>query len=814
MAASKIGKVLARGLGIDPDEATRTIPEHLVQRSAKAIEPFELFVEELPTTREWILNQGTTRQGVISYLASLFPFISWIRRYNLRWLLADLIAGFTLALVVIPQGLSYALLADLTPEYGLYTSFTGASLYLLFGTSKDIAVGATAVVSLLVGKTGTNVIENNPQFTQEQISKTHAFLSGCIFLLLGLSRLGWIIELIPHVATSAFVTAAAITIILGQVPTLLGINDINTRSPAYRVFIDTCKGLGRTKLDAAIGLTAFALLTFLKWLCEYMTTGRPRQQKISEGNQVVGRKKKQEKIWATVSSLRFIFVVALYILISYLVNRNIPFKEFAFRILGEIPVGFGHNGPPTLKLDLINALLPELPATVIIIIIEHIAIGKAFGRKNGYTIVPSQELVAIAATNMVGPFIGGYASTASFGGSAVFSKAGVRTPLGGIFNASVLLLTMYVLHPVLYWIPKASLAALIIHAVINLIEPPSHVFKSWLISPPDVIIYFVGVLTSIFSSLENGIYATIALSAGLLLMRLARARGRFLGRARVYRFPHGRKKGVRATSSTSSLPTPALQKKTKLPARDVFFPLHREDASNPSIYIESPRAGVFIYRFPDGFNYVNQAQHMDSLLAYITKLTRRTETLHYEHPGDRPWNEPTPVKTQESSGSGESEASKPTLKSLILDFSAVNSTDTGAIDGLVELRAQLLRWAAPDPVQWHFASVEDRWVRRALVAAGFGYPRKEEFKDGQHWDPIFTFAERQRPRNNGDSPSAESSTVLTGVNTEAPLPDTRRLAATHGINYPNFHVDLATAVEAVVGFATPDGSGSIPPRQE
>ncbi|KAI1412528.1 sulfate permease II [Hypoxylon sp. FL1857] len=786
MVASRIGSALGKGLGIDVDAHKSQVPDNLVRRGAELISPSEPFIEELPTIKGWFLSQASNGRDIVSYVVGLFPFVKWIGRYNMRWLFADAAAGCTLGLVVIPQGLSYALLASLSPEYGLYTTFSGAALYWLFGTSKEVVVGSTAVVSLLVGKTITNVIDKHPDFSREEIAATHAFLAGCIFLVLGLLKLGWAVEFIPHVATSAFVTAAAITIGLGQVPTLLGISGISTRGPSYQVFIDTCKGLGRVKMDAAVGLTALALLTIIKRLCDYMIKKQQSHHSQREGSEetqdgALAGRKNREKLWATFNSLRFLFTVSLYILVSFLVNRNIPLSDAKFRIVGPIPAGFRHVGPPALRPELINALLPELPAVVIIIIIEHIAIAKSFGRKNGYNISTSQELISIAATNIAGTFVGAYASTASFGGSAVLSKAGGRTPLAGVFNAVLLLLTLYVLQSVLYWIPLASLAALIIHAVTNLIEPPAHVFRMWLISPSDVVIYFVGVLTSIFSSLENGIYVTIALSAGLLLVRLARAQGKFLGRVRIRQYPKPREYG----------------QGSNMPSRDVFFPLDRKGVSNPSIHVELLRPGVFVYRFPGGFNYFNQAQHMDLLLEYIREETRQTETVHYERPSDRPWNEPA------ASGAPETPA-KPTLKALVLDFSSVNGTDTGAIEGLVELRDQLQRWAKPNHVQWHFANIEDPWVRRGLAVAGFGYPNKEDMKATKNWIPVFTLAELEGPPRTENSGLRESidDAERGYAGAEMASRGSGREAATHGINYPNFHVDLVSAVEAVAGLAT------------
>lgn len=277
-------------------------------------------------------------------------------------------------------------------------------------------------------------------------------------------------------------------------------------------------------------------------------------------------------------------------------------------------------GTPTLNPKLLSAILPDLPAAVIIIIIEHIAIGKSFGQINNYAIVPSQEIISLAATNILGTFVGAYASTGSFGGSAIYSKAGVRTPLAGVFTACLLALALYVLTTVLYYIPMASMAALIIHAVINLVTSPEHLYKSWLISPPDVIIYFVGVFVSIFTSLENGIYVTVALSLALLLLRFARSQGRLMGRLQVHHYPSRKNSG-----DSQSL----LSKNS----RSAFLPLDRADASNPAIAVKSPRLGVFIYRFAAGFNYLNQAQHVDHILEHVKEETRRTKRTEYKHPG-------------------------------------------------------------------------------------------------------------------------------------------------------------------------------------
>jgi len=177
-----------------------------------------------------------------------------------------------------------------------------------------------------------------------------------------------------------------------------------------------------------------------------------------------------------------------------------------------LSAGFQHTGAPRLDSEVLGAIAGDIPLVIIVLIIEHIAISKSFGRVNNYIINPSQELVAIGFTNLLGPFLGGYPATGSFSRTAIKSKAGVRTPLAGIFTAVIVLLALYALTSVFFYIPSAGLSAIIIHAVLDLITPPREVYKYWQTSPLEVVIFFAGVFVSIFTSIENGIYTTVLVS--------------------------------------------------------------------------------------------------------------------------------------------------------------------------------------------------------------------------------------------------------------------------------------------------------------
>ena len=275
--------------------------------------------------------------------------------------------------------------------------------------------------------------------------------------------------------------------------------------------------------------------------------------------------------------------------------------------------GFQHAGAPYMDARLIRSFAGDIPASVIVILIEHIAISKSFGRINNYTINPSQEMVAIGFTNVFGPFLGAYPATGSFSRTAIKSKAGVRTPLAGIFTAIVVLLALYALTSVFYYIPLSSLAGLIIHAVGDLITPPNVVYQFWEVSPLEVPIFFAGVILTIFTNIENGIYLTIAASGALLLFRLAMAKGRFLGRVKIYSANRDQLLGEGS---------PGFDAKV---SREAFLPLGHQDGSNPQVELQSPHPGIFIYRFSEGLIYPNQSHYLENLTEYIFKQTRRTE---------------------------------------------------------------------------------------------------------------------------------------------------------------------------------------------
>ncbi|KAM0313295.1 hypothetical protein ACHAPQ_012070 [Fusarium lateritium] len=673
------------------------------------------FYEAEPTVREALEECIPTADGTIRFAKSLFACLNWLPRYNWRWLVGDSIAGFTVGLVVIPQAMAYALLATLPPDFGLYTSFAGAATYWLFGTSKDIVIGTTAVGSLLVGEVISHIHEAHPDtYSSVEIAKTLSFITGLILFAIGLLRLGWIVEVIPYIPVSAFITAASIIIMCTQLPVLLGIPGINTREEPYRVLISTFRKLGDTKLDAAIGITCLVLLELAKFVFAKLETRQPARKRL----------------WSIMSSLRLTFAMILYTLVSFLVNRNLSADESKFRIVGHIEQGFVHVGPPSFKGDLIGAILPQSPIILIILIVEHIAIAKSFGKKLGYEVAPSQEIMAQGTANILGPFLGGYSCTGSFGASAVLSKAGVKTPLAGLFSAFMLLLALYALTGVFYFIPRAALAGLIIHAVFGLIAPPSTVLKYWRLSPFECMIWVAGVVIAIFTGLETAIYVTTGLSFLLLLIRIARTKGQFLGKVTV-------------------------QERNSYQIQD-----SSADRSE-DLWCDKPA----VYKEDDGI---------------------------------------------------------PLLRAIVVDCSTIHNIDITSVQGLVDVRNALDRWASPSTIEWHFGGLHNRWARRALAAAGFGRSAAEDYHTIGSWASVLPLAsgeadcESKKQKTCADD---ESSIGTQDGSVRSPAPEEtpktgdqvaqRESGAgkqTHqpvfAIDRPFFHADLGEAVSAALAHAS------------
>lgn len=475
-------------------------------------------------------------------------------------------------------------------------------------------------------------------------------------------------------------TGSAINIAAGQVPAVFGLaKKFDTRAATYKVIINTLKHLPDTSLDVAFGLSALVMLYGIKWSFTALGNRYP----------------KYARAFFFVQCLRHAFTIILFTIISWRLNLHHT-KKPKIALVGTVPSGLKHVGRPEITGELLAAIGPHIPVATIILLLEHISIAKSFGRLNGYKINPNQELIAIGVNNTLGTLFAAYPSTGSFSRSALKSKSGVRTPAAGIPTGIVVLVALYAVAPAFYWIPSATLSALIIHAVADLVASPKQSYGFWRVSPLEYLIFVGAVLWSIFYSIEAGIYWSLATSVVLLLFRIARPKGHFLGRVRI------RPENPEAGS-----------------IRDVYVPLCAAGGvMNRDIEVESPPPGVVIYRFEESFLYPNASYINDKIVHYVKTNTRRGKDQSLVSKGDRPWNDPGPSKNN-AEAVFEAEQSKPRLRAVVLDFSAVANLDTTGVQNLVDTRKEVEKWA-DRPVDFHFAGILSPWIRRALIAAGFG----------------------------------------------------------------------------------------------
>ncbi|CAF3790460.1 unnamed protein product [Rotaria sp. Silwood1] len=684
------------------------------------------YFEPYPTVKDWFKKKiNNPKEKIKHYFLSYLPFLNWIYRYNFVWFSSDLIAGLTVGAIVIPQGMAYAGLAKLAPQFGLYSSFIGVMIYWFFATSKDISIGPVAVMSALTGSVVDAIHRDYPKYELHTIASALSLLSGCIVFILGMFRLGFLVDFIPLPALTAFMTGSALNIIIGQIPIMMGNNKyLNTHQSTYLIFVYFWKQIQHCNLNAVFGLTSLILLYLIRFSCIYASKHYP----------------KYEKFFFFISTLRIVFVILLFLFISWLINHHNPDHPYT-SILGQVPRGFQNLGIPYIDRTLLSALISYLPSTVIVLLIEHIAIAKSFGRINNYIIDPNQELVAIGVTNIFGPFFGSYPATGSFSRTAIKSKAGVRTPLAGLFSGLLIILSIYVLTGIFYWISQACLAAAIIHAIGDVIVGQETLKSFWQINPIEFFIFVFGVLGTIFSTIEIGIYITIISSIILLLFRMAKVHGKFLGQVEIQQ--------IKLNFNNCS----------PITTRNIYIPFDHSDGSNPNIIPISPsNKGIFIYRLNESFLYPNINYYMEHFIEHIFHETKPGKINQYNSFGEQPWN----LKINHHS---EKNDQRPYLHAVILDFTGVIHLDITSLQNLVDIREQLDRYANKK-IHWHFVGLSNPWMKRALISVGFGS------SDEDH--KIFSLA-KIHDRN--------EDMIL------VPIFDTNR---------PFFHIDLEEAYEAVM----------------
>uniref|UniRef100_A0A8C1CFX7 Sodium-independent sulfate anion transporter n=1 Tax=Cyprinus carpio carpio TaxID=630221 RepID=A0A8C1CFX7_CYPCA len=434
-------------------------------------------------------------------LRSSFPILTWLPRYNLTWLKMDLIAGLTVGLTTVPQALAYAEVAGLPVQYGLYSAFMGGFIYCIFGTSKDITLGPTAIMSLLCSE----YIGGDPVF-----AVVLTLLCGIIQAGMALLRLGFLLDFISHPVIKGFTCAAAVTIGFSQVKNILGLKEIPQQF-FLQVYYTFHKIPEARVGDVILGLCCLFFLVMLTLM------------KNSLGSS-------EDEIFIHIScvAVRNALVVIAATGVAY--SAEVTGHHF-FSLTGKTAKGLPPFKAPPLSETVANGTVitfsvfsQDLGGGLAVIplmgVLESIAIAKAFSSKNNYRIDANQELFAIGLTNIMGSFVSAYPITGSFGRTAVNSQTGVCSPAGGIVTGVIVLLSLAFLMPLFFYIPKASLAAVIICAVSPMIDFRVPV-QLWRVKRLDLLPFLVTFVVS-FWEVQYGIVGGVVVSGFMLLYIVAR----------------------------------------------------------------------------------------------------------------------------------------------------------------------------------------------------------------------------------------------------------------------------------------------------
>ena len=428
-------------------------------------------------------------------LKRYFPIFDWLPRYQKQWLSGDLSAGITVGIMLIPQGMAYAMIAGLPPVFGLYAALVPQIVYALMGTSRQLAVGPVAMDSLLVAS-GLGALALSGLEEYIAMALFLALFMGGIQLLFGLLKMGFLVNFLSKPVISGFTSAAAIIIGLSQLKHLLG-TDIEGSSQIHILLSNAFKTLGDTNLfTLGLGIAAIIVIRILKKI----------NRKIPGA----------------------LVAVVLGVLAVYFLGLSTS----GVRIVGEVPDGLPALTMPALDTARISELFPIALTLALIAFMEAISVAKAVEEKRGENHVKAnQELVALGASNIVGSLFQSYPTTGGFSRTAVNDQAGANTGLASLISSAVVGLTLLFLTPAFYYLPNAVLAAIIMVAVFGLIDL-KYPARLWKNRKDEFVLLVITFLLTLGLGIKEGILLGVLASLLLLVYRTSKPHIAILGRIR------------------------------------------------------------------------------------------------------------------------------------------------------------------------------------------------------------------------------------------------------------------------------------------
>lgn len=427
-----------------------------------------------------------------SRIAAVLPIVGWSRHYPREHLRGDLIAGATVAVMLLPQGMAYANLAGMPPVTGLYAAIVGIVAYAVLGTSGSLAVGPVAITSLLT-VSGLQSIVSPEDPSYATVAALLALSVGVVLVLGGLLRLGFLVNFLSHPVISGFTSAAAITIALSQVKDLLGV-DIG-RPEGVPATVEALLGsLGELNVPTlVIGSASIVALVLGKRLAPRAPT-----------------------------ALIVLVVATAATWAASLTERGVA-------VLGEVPAGLPSPQLPEMSASLLGDLAPVALTIAIIAYAEGVSVAKAIARRTREKIDANQELLATGGANVAAGFFGGFPIAGGFSRTAVNHSSGARTPLASLVTAAMLVVAVLWLTPALTDLPKAVLAAVVIVAVAGLVDVRDAV-DTWRTRRVDAAALGITFLATLLIGVEQGLAIGLAFSLVMFIYRSANPHTTELGR--------------------------------------------------------------------------------------------------------------------------------------------------------------------------------------------------------------------------------------------------------------------------------------------
>ncbi|KAG8660408.1 hypothetical protein MANES_02G156000v8 [Manihot esculenta] len=481
-------------VGVPPKQNLFKEFKATVKETLFADDPLRPFKDQ-PGSKKFVMGMQT-----------LFPILEWGRSYNFTKLRGDIIAGLTIASLCIPQDIGYAKLANLDPQYGLYSSFVPPLIYAFMGSSRDIAIGPVAVVSLLLGTLLQNEVDYKADAeAYRRLAFTATFFAGITQATLGFFRLGFLIDFLSHAAVVGFMGGAAITIALQQLKGLFGIQNFTKKTDIVSVLHSVFGAAhhGWNWRTIVIGISFLAFLLVAKY---------------------IGKKNK-----------KFFWVPAIAPLISVVLSTFFVFitraDKHGVQIVRHIEKGIN---PSSVKEIYFSGqfLLKGFRIGVVagmIALTEAVAIGRTFASMKDYQLDGNKEMVALGTMNVVGSMTSCYVATGSFSRSAVNYMAGCQTAVSNIVMSFIVFLTLQFITPLFKYTPNAILAAIIISAVLGLIDFEAAILI-WKIDKFDFIACMGAFFGVVFSSVEIGLLIAVSISFAKILLQVTRPRTAILGK--------------------------------------------------------------------------------------------------------------------------------------------------------------------------------------------------------------------------------------------------------------------------------------------